>query len=183
MTFTNSFKLHLAFTVSSWIRVDGSPSGNGTLFSKDNNAGTPDLLFRTYVSTDLKLNVAVAKPASVATIAAVTSTNAISADDWTFAAIAIQLNTDGVTSTVNFRVNNAGNDTKTFASGHYYLDSVTPHTAYIGGYRTGASVWAENFKGFMFNIYVENVYLSIASAHYRTSCTSVCTDETESCAT
>jgi hypothetical protein len=144
MTFTTAFKLHVHFTVSTWLRVD-SLAANRTIFSKDKTGTPPDLLFRAHIGTDGKLNATLAKPSNVAVRDNKVGTGVIVVKTWTFVAVAISLNTDALTSTVNFKVNNETNDTATFGSGHYFLDSITAYNAYIGSYRTATATWAEGF--------------------------------------
>jgi hypothetical protein len=169
LTFTTAFKLHVMFTISTWLRLDDG-TANRTIFSTDKTA-TPNLLFRAYINlTDRKLKATLAKPASVATVETLTSTSAVPEKDWTFVAIAIKLNTDGLTATVNFKINSAGDDTFTFASGHYYLDSAVDANAYIGTYRTGPTAFAESFQGFIFNFIVDNSYLTGVTTHLRLTC-------------
>jgi hypothetical protein len=177
MTFTTAIRLHLLFTVSAWIRAD-SFAANNTIFSKDDNGGTPNVLFRAYVDTAGKLAATVAQPASHTANETKTGANAITLKTWAFVVISLKLDTGATFATVNFMLNGtASDDLQSFSAGHYYIDSNTAYPTYIGAYRTATSTYSEPFLGFMFNIYVENSYLTgVASGHYIASCDAACTD-------
>jgi hypothetical protein len=97
--------------------------------------------------------------------------------DWTFVIFAVKMNDDGFSSTVNFKVNGVtADDEFAFSSGHYYIETGAGYPSYIGGYRTGTTTWAETFKGFIWNMYVDNSYLTgTASTYWITqTCDSSC---------
>ena len=79
--------------------------------------------------------------------------NAAPAADWTFVGFAISLNDNTLDTDVRLWVNNDAGSTGTI-SGKAYLDDGTNHKAFIGAYRTDATTYTDEFRGFMYVIHI-----------------------------
>ena len=84
-----------------------------------------------------------------------TGSNFVVAKDWTFIGYAVSLNDNTVDTDVKLWVNNDAGSTGTISSKRY-LDDATNHKAFIGAFRTAASTYENEFKGFMYVIHIYN---------------------------
>jgi hypothetical protein len=160
----SSFHLHLRFTVSGWVRVDNFDAER-TFFSKDDNAGTPNVQLRAFFDTSGKMNVALPNPPTYDDLKIVTATNAVPPTDWKFVAFAVQLQADALTADVNLSINGT-DDAKTSVSGYFWLDAAAAMNSYIGAYRTDTSVGTTNFVGFVYDFYVDHDYQTGNPTHF-----------------
>ena len=185
--FTTDFSLYFRFTVLAWLRLDDLTSDQ-TVFSKDRGSFPNGLVFRSYITaTDgfLKVDIADADD-TFATAGSFTSSasNVTPAEDWTFVGYSINLNDNTVDTDVRLWVNNEAGSTGNI-SGKRYRDDSTNHKAHIGMYRSGATTYDDELRGFMYVIHIFNSALTGDEGKYGNSgcsCSGAkCTDVTTQC--
>ena len=158
MKFDTDFALGLDFTVSAWIN-----SGSATervIFSKDDNATSPpNTIFVFKLKSDHTLAAEITVPGNPSSRETKNPTTSITNDQWQFVAAGLQINDDANTAEVKIYQTNDTASLETTSAGYYFIDDATAFKSYVGASRiTDQSTFTELYNGFMYGVWVENVY-------------------------
>ena len=156
MNFDDDFALNIAFTVSAWI--NSGTAANRVIFSKDDNTANPTTVFVFKIQSDHNLAVEITKPGNFANRETKAATTSIGIDTWQFVSTGVRLNADANTAEVRI-YHQTDVSIHTSSSGYYYLDDINAYKALVGAKRaTDQSTYENLFTGFMYGIWIENVY-------------------------
>ena len=154
-------QLNIDLTISSWIRLDVLNSTNA-IFAHDSDSATPLQILNFSITSAGKLRLLIGNPTnSYNGNETVDSSSTIPAKDWKFVAASIQLRADAISNRIKFNID-ATEDSEVFTSQYYFLDKDSNVKTTIGASRNGNQSSGFNsdnpFKGFIYGIWVENVY-------------------------
>ena len=156
MNFNDDFALNVAFTVSAWI--NSGTAAHRVIFSKDDNQADPTTVFVFKIQEDHNLAVEITTPGDFATRETKAGITPLVTDTWLFIAAGVSLNSDALTADVKI-YHQSEDSTLTTTSGYYYLDDATAYKAVLGAERTtDQNTYGNLFTGFMYGIWIENVY-------------------------
>ena len=157
--------LNVRFTVSSWARVDAIGS-DMSIFSKDNDAADPEIAFRAYIKSDGTLTAYFTDPTNLTDSETKSGTSSITAQQWTFVAISVDMDNGATSSTTSFIINDASEVATSTTTGKYWVDAAALIN-YVGTTRgTASNDFTDMFQGFMYGFWVDNTYLTATSSHY-----------------
>ena len=179
------FKFNIDLTISSWVRLDVLDSNNA-IFQKRNNDQSPLSALEFSISSAGNLQLILGNASDLSQNETITSVSTVTASSWKFVAVSIQLRPDAITDEIVFNIDST-EDSAVNSANYYFAPEVTALSTNVGALvqddQPSGLVWVDNFKGFIYGIWIENVYQTGTRTQYfnQASCDGTCTSS--ACAT